>query len=419
MKNYINIIIISSGMFNYFFKKRKAVDGVGTKIEKNSFLPNFERSYVSDAIGVALITGLAFTSGYLQSPRPLSQPVEKKIEIIDTIPKIPPIEEDTLLIDDFSPVYIEGLIIDKEFTKEDIFAAARKQGLTGILKQISTQEPSYVSGGNVNVLANLAEIDLFNENIQLESRLIAPRYVGNNVNDILSVTDVAVLYSKLISTGHGATSKKFDVGVQVNEYLAQNKLTESKDNFELPQNTFKFKFPNVTRLEDEVVEEDNMYEPEPVSPPLPKRETPILSLSTRKLKSNDYVDIAQMYNLSDNKYKALDDIVEKYDISMVDASSAVYRSKNYAGVDNIKFSKAIKSEFSLKDSATLIKLYLNNTVKKAKELFKDATDVNVSSSFYAALDSLTEKMGLGKLRKSKLSADQKKALDSNLQEYVI
>ncbi len=278
---------------------------------------------------------------------------------------------------------VNSLCISKDFSLSDIKQAGRKAGLTGILEAISDQKPVYSENGNIYVLASLAGVSLFDEDPVLESEMVSSRYHNNGINDVLTVDDVEALYSALkdfpsSNIGSDAVeSEVFESDVvdyeDVNDDSLEGSLEGSLDS-------------------DDSVEAG--FSPE------------------------DYKAIASTYNASKNKAGSLDEIAASYSVSKDVAKRAVIESKDFAGVDSIKYSSALKGEFSNSDSALLVDLYLNNTVSEAKRLYKEITDVDLGSSFYRALDGFCDDLGLGKVRKSKLDESQKSDLSSSLKEYI-
>ena len=345
----------------------------------------FRNKYVSHVL--AGVAGAGLMYGVLNHKASDSSDSSKSLpEIVISLEKydsnVPNLPEELLL--KFEEIRlrnarVNSLGVSKDFSLSDIKEAGRGAGLTGILGVISDQKPVYSENGNIDVLGSLAGISLFDEDPVLESNTVASRYHNNGINDVLTVEDVELLYSNL----------KKSLVANSRSGVAKNEVVES--------GVVDYEDANSVSLEGSLDSDDSVE---------------------AGFSSEDYKSIASTYNASKNKAGSLDEIADSYSVSKDVVKRAVIESKDFAGVNSIKYSSALKGEFSTSDSALLVDLYLNNTVSEAKRLYKEITDVDLGSSFYRALDGFCDDLGLGKVRKSKLDKSQKSDLSSSLKEYI-
>ncbi|MFA6072619.1 MAG: hypothetical protein WC758_00715 [Candidatus Woesearchaeota archaeon] len=137
-----------------------------------------------------------------------------------------------------------------------------------------------------------------------------------------------------------------------------------------------------------------------------------------ELSANEYKSISNMYNSSNNKERTIDELADLLSIDVNKTKDAIVQSKDYAGVEYIRYSSSIKDAISLNDSALLVKTYLNNKVTDTVNIFSEKTDINLGSKFYVALDDMASRLGLGKIRKSKLNEVKRQELINTIDMYL-
>ncbi len=303
--------------------------------------------------------------------------------------------------------------VDRDFSREDFVREGKKRGLTGILEVVSSHNPSYAVDGNIHLLAKIAGVDLFNEDISGERGRIKSEYVGNNINDILNVNQIEKIYDVLLSKQNVDESKNMvaegDFKIPLKEY------TDSIDDLIL---SVRIAQSNNSKTLGTGVIKDLDKEKDELE--LPSRHVaylrdPFNDELNASLSPKQYELVANKFNSHKNKYVALEDIASEYELSKNDVAREVFNSRNHA---DIKYSTYLKGEVSKEDAARLVNEYVNGSLKSAKEKYKSESGVDVSTNFYKALDDFSEKLGLGKIRKSKLDESQKKDVSSKLKKYA-
>lgn len=387
------------------FLKTKVNDAKGFVKKKYKSLTNhlnsakdITKSYISKPVSIGIIAsalaigGLEYSKNQQRSSISLDSKKDSKEQIIQN----ESLSNKSVLssYDEKTYNFLDGITINKDFTKKDLMSAARKKGLTGILSAISSEAPSYSKGGNIYVLAKNAGIDLFDEDINLEKGRIKEKYVGNGINDILTPKDVDKLYKILTSSG-------------------SNKKTISSEN----SDTKKSRIPGFDSIDSRI---DSYFgtvrEAEEEEKDLPKKWPAIPN--KRTFSPDNYTRIANIYNSFKNKHSALNTIASMYNISSFEASDAVVESKNYAGVHDIKYSTALRNSFSKKDAAHFLHSYLSNSIKDTKNVFKENFDVDTTTNFYRALDDFSSKLGIEKVRKRNLDDSAKEIIYAELKKYI-
>ena len=399
-----------------FFKRNKFKNFLKNKFDqtKNFFKQKYDsltdhlkstkeitKQYATKPISIGLIASILAMNGVEYSKNNFAQ---KDKEVLSTEVVDDRFDSDKVLLVESEKKeqkqgstynLLDGVVIDKDFTKKELLDAAKKRGLTGILEVISSQDPSYVKGGNIYTLAKNAGIDLFDENVELERGNIDEKYVGNGINDILTLEDFDKLYDVLKNT-----KSESDLSSDYAEDLPRKDAVSDGESID----AYVGDFGSIKQGEKE---KSVAF---PVAWPA--------ILNKRRLLADDYENIAKTYKSFKNKHSALNSIAAMYGISKIDASDAVLESKNYAGVDNIKYSATLKNSFSKGDAAEFLDAYINNSVESVKENFKEKNDVDVSTNFYQAVDDFSKKLGLKKIRKSKLKDSEKKSLSDKIKKYI-
>lgn len=419
----------TNGIKKFFSKNYKSLE---------SFAGSLKKTVSPKIVGVSLLTGLAV--GGLSYESKVANHVSSMSDNVDFSKYVAVVSPSS--VDEMTDAcdFVEELnkkraresfrekysFVDKEFNREDVLSAGKTRGLTGILEVISSKSPSYESGDNIHVLAELGGVDLFDEDISLERGRIKSDYVGNGVNDMLSLMQVEKIYESLKNLSN---SSNLDVEEFENNDLG-NKMVESQQvEVKIPMKDFANSLNNSTLIDKlnnaseyetigsgiirDLSEEDKKLE-------LPPRQVPYVRDPFNDelkigLSSADYKLLASKYNSHKNKFKALEEIASDYNISKDDVVSEVLNSRHHA---DVKYSTYMHNHISKKDAANLINAYLNGSLKSVKENYRNSSGVDVSTNFYRALDDFSKKLGVGKVRKSKMNDTQKKEILSKLKKYV-
>lgn len=421
---YLQAALIASSIDEYEEKKQKLLKKAKfknffkNKIErvKNFFSNSYEsikenKEYLRQTVGVSLISAIMLGNFNYTNNQVVKEttPQTTKEQTISVDEKQIFVDETKKEKDD-KTFYVKEIIINKDFSKQDLKDAARKKGLTGILETISTEKPSYVEGGNIHTLAELARIDLYDEDIEQEKKIVSPQYIGNNINDILFEDDVKEIYKKLKEkeTKQKPTEKSTIPTKEYAQELSREKIVSNNTSIDDYASEFQ---GTITESQEE-----EQIPPKQLAFIDREKEADKLKLIP-KLSQESYKSIAKEFNEKRNKYKAIDEIANKYSMKKDEALEELYNSKTIEGVA-LKYSKTLKDKVSKEDAAKLLDMYVEGSIKKAKKEYQKMTGLNVDTNFYQAIDDFSDKLNLDKVRKSKLSQTQKADLQKKLKKYA-
>lgn len=140
-----------------------------------------------------------------------------------------------------------------------------------------------------------------------------------------------------------------------------------------------------------------------------------------KLTPEDYVKIGNTYNNASNTNSGIAKIKELYNFDSKTAIDSISNSREYAGVDKIKYSSKLADQIQKRDSALLLIDYLTKTNKDTiKEFNNNDNDIAITNNyqFYKAKENSAIKL-LGKnVNKKGLNENQKLKYITKLMKYV-